>query len=70
MHPAASPGVRFPSLASCGLPPRLTAVLQQQYNASQQAAVAASAARKQDSPFTLVQVGHDLVQDPVPLAWQ
>ena len=57
LHPAPSPAPRKQALASSGLQHQLTAMLQKQYNASQQDAIAAAASRRQQAaPFTLVQV--------------
>ena len=57
LHPTPSASAPSRPLAACGLPPQLTAALQRQYNASQQAAVAAAVTTdKQAGQFTLVQV--------------
>ena len=53
LQPQPSAALRH-QLVSCGLPPGLTAVLQQRYNASQQEAVAAAA--EGSGKFTLIQV--------------
>lgn len=56
LHPIPSPATPVRSLPACGLPAQLSVALGQQYNTSQEAAIAATAHHRHNCQFTLVQV--------------